>query len=126
MTPRGVVQMMDSTSGLPVLSYLKRNDDILPGMEDQEWDWTPDKKEQFVFETHELALSAAALLQDRHREVAVSSGLNPLKLSVYAPVYGSDADRADRPERLSTHVVPPEEAAKIRRHVEKLESMGLF
>ena len=71
MNPRGVVQRM-ILEPLPRCLYLRRNEEIILG---DQWEWTTDKHDAYVFPEFELAEAAAERIQSGCRDTILGRKL---------------------------------------------------
>ena len=93
LVPKAVVQLMDSTSGLPVIYHLHRN---APGSA-EEWEWREEQAGRYVFEDHLVADQACVQLLADERARREADGRPFAKLKVY-PFIVSGPDHRTTPE----------------------------
>ena len=117
MNPRGVVQRM-ILEPLPRCLYLRRNEEIILG---DQWEWTADKHDAYVFPEFELAEAAAERIRKRGERL------------VFPVVFGEDAEKERAPAQAPRLEAPRRRPAKdeqwhrerLQRHRDMMERMHL-
>jgi hypothetical protein len=117
MNPRGVVQRM-ILEPLPRCLYLRRNEKVLLG---DQWEWTTDKHDAYVFAEFERAEAAAERIRKRGERL------------VFPVVFGEDAEQERtqaQPPRLEAPRRRPAKdeqwhRKRLQRHREMMERMHL-
>ena len=117
MNPRGVVQRM-ILEPLPRCLYLRRNEEIILG---DQWEWTTDKHDAYVFPEFELAEAAAERIRKRGERlvfpVVVGDNAEPERAQAQAPRSEAARRRPAKDEQWHRE--------RLQRHRDMMERMHL-